>query len=398
MPVPLPISNEQARALILAKSGLCDRAAGRGATAAMALISKLGYVQLDSIRVVERAHHHILFARHASYRPRHLEHLQENAPLLFEHWTHDASLIPLEHYPHWHHRFAHAKSRIAEWRTRFGDERAIETVRNHIEENGAVRTRDFAHLGGRTGPWWGWGPAKAALEYLWRTGELAVVSRDGFEKIYDLAERAIPHALRSEKPSRGDTLEWACSEALARLGAATPRMLADFWGHAYIPEAAKWIETEKKKGRLIDVTLEGAPGKRGFQAVARPGIEAELKRLPAPPARLRALSPFDPVLRDRARVERIFGFDYRIEVFVPAPKRKYGYYVFPLLEGDRFTGRIDMKAERDKDRLAVKAMWMEPRLAFGRARKAKLLRELERQARLGGVGDIVFPASALKPG
>lgn len=362
------------------------------------LISRLGYVQLDSIRVVERAHHHILFARHASYRPHHLESLQEKTPVLFEHWTHDASLIPLEHYPYWHHRFARAKSRIAEWRARFGDIRAIKTVRDHIETNGAARARDFAHLGGRTGPWWGWGPAKAALEYLWRTGELAVLNRDGFEKIYDLAERAIPHALRSERPSRGETLDWACSEALARLGAATPKMIADFWGHASIAEATEWIVSETRKGRLIGVTLEGAPGKQGFQAVARPEIETELTRLPAAPERLRALSPFDPVLRDRARVERIFGFDYRIEVYVPAPKRKYGYYVFPLLEGDRFVGRIDMKAERDKDRLAVKALWMEPRLALSRARKAKLMGELQRQARLGAVRDIVFPAGAVKTG
>ena len=127
-----------------------------------------------------------------------------------------------------------------------------------------------------------------------------------------------------------------------------------------------------------------------------PDIEAHLDDMPAPTSRLRVLSPFDPVLRDRARVERIFGFDYRIEIYVPGHKRKFGYYVFPLLEGSRFVGRIDMKAERAKDRLTVKGLWMEPRLSLSKARRTKLDNELTRQARLGAVRDIVFPARAVK--
>ena len=396
MSPPFLISNDKARALILARSGLSGVRQEGGAAALETLIGKLGYVQLDSIRIVERAHHHILYSRHSAYRPRHLERLQAKSPALFEHWTHDSSLIPLEHYPHWRHRFALARSRVALWRERFGDERVLKTVREHIAAKGAARARDFAHLGGRTGPWWGWGPAKAALEYLWRTGELAVLERDGFEKVYDLAERAIPAALRDARPTRNDTLDWACSTALERLGAATPKMLADFWGHASIAEAAKWIEREKRQGCLIDVTLEGASGKRGFAAVARPDIAAHLNELPEATSRLRVLSPFDPVLRDRARTLRIFGFDYSIEIFIPGHKRKFGYYVFPLLEGSRFVGRIDMKAERAKDRLAVKALWLEPRLSLSKARRIKLDNELARQARLGAVSDIVFPASAFK--
>ncbi|MBV9045818.1 MAG: winged helix DNA-binding domain-containing protein, partial [Alphaproteobacteria bacterium] len=127
-------------------------------------------------------------------------------------------------------------------------------------------------------------------------------------------------------------------------------------------------------------------------------IEDAVAKLPVPTSRLRVLSPFDPVLRDRTRAERIFGFDYTIEIFVPGPKRKYGYYVFPLLEGDRFVGRIDMKAERAKDALAIKALWMEKRLTLSKARRGKLERELARQAKLGQVRDIIFPASALKTG
>ena len=398
MTSPFLIPNAKARAMILAKSGLAGVRQEGGAGAVAPLIGRLGYVQMDSIKIVERAHHHILYSRHTGYRPRHLDRLQAKAPALFEHWTHDSSLIPLEHYPHWRHRFAASRANVEAWRERFGDDRVLKTVRDHIEAHGGARARDFAHLGGRTGPWWGWGPAKAALEYLWRTGELAVLARDGFEKVYDLSERAIPAALRGARPTRAQTLDWACNAALDRLGAATPRMIADFWQHASIPEATAWTLREKEAGRLIDVTLEGIGDRRGFAAVARPDIEAELAGLPEPTSRLRVLSPFDPVLRDRVRAQRIFGFDYTIEIFVPGPKRKYGYYVFPLLEGARFVGRIDMKAERAADRLAVKALWLEPRLKLTGPRKAKLERELGRQAKLGEVRDIAFPADALKTG
>jgi uncharacterized protein len=396
---PFVIPNEQARALILARTGLSEARAQAGSAAIPPLIEKLGYVQLDPIRVVERAHHHILFARNSAYRPKQLERLQaKKPPLFFENWTHDSSLIPIAFYPYWRQRFADTRKRIAKWRERFGDDRILKTVQAHVEKHGAVRARDLLHLGGRTGPWWGWGPAKAALEFLWRSGELAVVNRSGFEKIYDLAERSIPPDLCRPKFSRIEIIDWACGEALHRLGAATPKMLADFWGLASIAEAQVWIAANKKRGVLVDVVLRGTAAQRDFRAVARPDIEAQIASLPAPARRLRALSPFDPLLRDRDRAERIFGFSYRIEVYVPQHKRKHGYYVFPLLEGDRLVGRIDMKAERDQDRLAVKRLWMEPRLSLSKQRRAKLEQELERQVRLSGVRDIVFPASALKAG
>jgi hypothetical protein len=211
-----------------------------------------------------------------------------------------------------------------------------------------------------------------------------------------MAERLIPGPLRETKLSRAEMTGWACDQALLRLGAATPKMLADFWDHISIEDAKAWMAAEKKRGRLIDVVLSGAAGQRDFAAVARPDIEAQLAALPQPSARMRALAPFDPLLRDRDRAERIFGFAYRIEVYVPQHERKHGYYVFPLLEGDRLVGRIDMKAEREHDRLAVRGVWLEPRLSLSRQRRGKLEQELARQARLAGVRDIVFPAAALK--
>jgi len=195
---PFHISNETARALILARHGLSGVRQEGGAKAVAPLIARLGYVQLDSIKIIERAHHHILYSRHTGYRPRHLDKLQAKAPVLFEHWTHDSSLIPLEHYPHWRHRFALSKSNIGVWRERFGDDRVLKTVRDHIAVQ-ARRGRATSRIWADAPALVGWGPAKAALEYLWRSGELAVMERDGFEKIYDLAERKIPKALREAR-------------------------------------------------------------------------------------------------------------------------------------------------------------------------------------------------------
>ncbi|MBV9570878.1 MAG: winged helix DNA-binding domain-containing protein [Alphaproteobacteria bacterium] len=157
MTAPFVISNEQARALILARTHLSETRAQSGSAAIPPLIEKLGYVQLDPIRVVERAHHHILFARNSAYKPKQLATLQSREPLFFENWTHDSSLIPIQFYPWWRHRFSAVKQRIEHWRERFGDERNLKIVREHIEKHGAARARDFLHLGGRTGPWWGWG-------------------------------------------------------------------------------------------------------------------------------------------------------------------------------------------------------------------------------------------------
>lgn len=388
------LTNSEARRLLLARQCLAgDKPAGLGA-----IIDRLGYVQLDSIRVVERAHHHILFSRDLAHRPAKLDRLFARDRALFEHWTHDACLIPIAFYPHWRHRFDREAKWISGsegWRARMGGSHLAKEIRARIEREGPLRARDIESQTGRTGPWWGWSREKAALEYLWFTGVLAIAARDGFQKVYDLAERVIPESLRKANPSHRETVDWACDGALARLGAATAGEIADFWTLASRADVAAWAKREARAKRLIEIGIAGTDGKVR-PALARPSLLDELPRLPAPPGRLRLLSPFDPVLRNRQRTERLFGFDYRIEVFVPAPRRRYGYYVFPILEGDRFTGRIDLKADRAKDILRVQGLWLEPPFKLTPARKTRLETELARQARLAGVSAIEFPASALR--
>ncbi len=359
------------------------------------LIHRLGFVQIDSINTLARAHDLILFSRRPRYRPQNLRRLCDTDRRLFEHWTHDAAIIPMEFHRHWQLRFRRdaemLRKRWRNWR-RDGFEEQFGSVLQHIRDHGATCSADVGRDEKKaSGGWWDWHPSKTALEYLWRSGVLSVAGREGFRKRYDLTERVIDTALSdaANHPDPAETIDWCCNGALDRLGFATSGDLAGFWDIATSGEARDWCAAALARGEIIEIGVEATDGvvRRHF---ARPDVRSEAARCPAPPGRIRVLSPFDPALRDRRRAERLFGFHYRIEVFTPAPKRKYGYYVFPVLEGDRLIGRIDMKAHRDRDRLSVTGFWPERGLRWSDARQARLEAELSRLARLAGVGGPVF--------
>ncbi len=371
----LEIRNADARRLFLDHHLLGGTMEGpHGPAETLTLVKRLGFVQLDSVNTVERAHHLILFSRAEGYRREHLAALHHDETSLFEHWTHDASLIPMEFYPHWRHRFRAAKARMEanpRWQDRIGPdgEKVIRNVRRRLKREGALMARDFEDKG--AGGWWGWGPSKTALETLWRTGELAIARREGFEKVYDLAERVIPEELRKTRPSEAASTDWACREALDRLGLATPQEIAAFWNLVSIATAKKWTAAALKKKQIVEVSVEGADG-AWKTALAPADIEARIAAAAPPPEGLRFLSPFDPAIRDRKRTERLFGFDYRIEIFVPEKKRKYGYYVLPLIEDDRFVGRADVKAHRADGKLEIKGLWLEPGVKLTKKRERDL--------------------------
>jgi uncharacterized protein YcaQ len=351
------------------------------------LIHRIGFVQVDSIRTVERAHHHILFSRANAYKPDWLHHHIERERTLFENWTHDASVIPVEFFRYWKPKFHRTRERLMSrdwWRERLGEdyEETCARIRAHIEENGPVRSRDLtadeSHHDGSDDnkAWWGWKPSKSALEHLWRTGQLAVSAREGFQKVYDLVEKVVPPEHYAPEVHDEDFIDWACRSALERLGFATPGELAAYWDAITPAEAKEWAERQCPE-IAIPVDIGNADG-TVRRHLARPDALDLASEVSPPPGRVRFLSPFDPALRDRKRLQRLFGYDYRIEVFVPEEKRQYGYYVFPMLEGDRLTGRIDMKADRPAGVLRIRKLWLEPRLSLTPQRKAKIEAELQR--------------------
>ncbi|WP_243294513.1 winged helix-turn-helix domain-containing protein [Geothrix mesophila] len=390
------ISASAARRLFLGAQGLLDDPARRATVPSLqALIEKLGFVQMDTINVVARAHDLTLFSRLDGYRPEQLKKLLEDRRSLFEGFTHDASAIPTAWFGHWKPRFARDRERIhahAWWQHHFrgtDGARVVGDVKTRIEREGPLKSSDFEHPEKR-GPWWGWKPQKAALDFLWRSGELMIPRREGFQKLYDLTERVLPdhHALPCPDPEAH--VEWACTSAAERLVIFTPKELAEFWASIEAAEAKAWCDRAAKAGRIVPVAVEGADGE-ARPAFALTDWEKRLAKLPEPPERTRLLCPFDPILRDRTRALRRFGFDYRFEAFVPEPKRQYGYFVLPILEGERFVGRLDPKLHRDCGLLEVRGLWWEPGIKATKARKRGLDDALERLATFVGAEEILLP-------
>jgi uncharacterized protein len=394
MSVPT-LSNSEARRLFLDRHRLSEAPQGPAeGEALLSLISALGFVQIDSINTLARAHDLILHARRPRYRPRSLEKLYDSGAL-FEHWTHDAAVIPVAFYPYWQLRRQRDAVRLKrQWRNwrRDGFEARFQKVLDQIEAEGPLCASDVGKDETRgSGGWWDWHPSKTALEYLWRSGALCVAGRDNFRKRYDLTERVIEADLRdpAAMPDEEETIDWCCATALDRLGFATHGELAGFWAHITPAEAQAWCARELAAGRVQRINVTGADGSLR-PAYATIGVEDDPALHVPPSPRLRVLSPFDPVLRDRKRAERLFGFSYRIEVFVPAAQRKFGYYVFPILQGDRLVGRVDMKAFRDEDVLRVRALWPEAGVRWGVGRQQAFEAELQRLSRLAGVSRVTF--------
>lgn len=388
------ISAAAARRWLLHAQGLADDPARRATQSELVkTINRMGFVQIDSINVVERAHHLTLFSRLDGYRQTMLPKVLEERRSFFEHWTHDASVIPIQWLPHWRHRFERYRARIrrhAWWRTRLGEnpQELLAQVKQRIIDDGPLLSKDFERSASPNGQppaeegWWGWKPQKAALEHLWRTGELAVLRRVHFQKVYDLTERVFPEHHGLPASDESEHVDWACGSALERLGVATPGEIVAFWDAIEPVAGRRWCDQALRKGEIVAVVVESADGSKPRMALTFADWErrSEASANSDLPQGMRLLSPFDPVVRDRKRARRLFNFDYSFEAFVPAAKRKYGYYVLPILEGDRLIGRLDPKFHRDQEVLEIKGLWWEPGVKTTKQRRIELDEAVQRLA------------------
>ena len=324
------------------------------------VLGKIGLLQIDSINVLERSHYLPLFSRLGPYRKSLLEdaaYCPRDKRRMFEYWGHEASLLPVETQPllRWRMERARKNEGIYSGIARFAQENPekIDALLAEITERGASGVSDVAKGESRNSPWWGWHDTKIALEWLFWTGEITTAGRRNFERIYDLPERVLPdHVLHQATPSEADAQRALIAIAARAFGVATMADLRDYFRLPLADTKARIAEMVED-GSLEPVTVDGWQ----HQAYLAPGAAIPARATPRA-----LLSPFDSLIWERSRTERLFGFRFRLEIYVPAPKRQHGYYVLPFLMGDQLVARVDLKTDRKACVLRVQAAHGEPKI------------------------------------
>ena len=315
-------------------------------TGALTAITQLGYVQIDSISVIERAHHHVFWSRHKHYDHNMLDDMLSVDRSVFEYWTHAMSYVPMSDY-----RFCIPRmKRMAEgerhrkWMAE--NKKILNEVLTRIRTEGPLGSSNFK-TDGKRGPWWDWKPAKAALEMLFDTGKLMVTKRQGFQRIFDLTERVLPQSVNTTEPDENELGRFLIQRTLGMLGVAPKSELR--WGHK---RGVGFIQ--KALNDLIDaqtvqrIKIEGID--EPFYALTTHLNQRPKRQKP----QIHILSPFDNMTIRRSWVKTLFNFDYKLECYVPPNKRTYGYFSLPVLWGTQFIGRLDAKADRKNRTLIIR--------------------------------------------
>jgi len=357
MSAPIELSPAAARRVALAAQGFSDRRP-RGIPDRRALrrvLDRTGLLQIDSVNVLMRAHYLPAFSRLGPYPTSLVDRAAYTAPReLFEYWGHEASLLPVATQPLLRWRMARAGQHAWGRMRRIAAEQPglVAAVLGEVRDRGPIAASDLAQeRPRRAGPWWDWSDGKVALEYLFWAGAVTTAARRGFERLYDLPERVLPAAvLSAPTPAPADAQRELVRIAARACGVATERDLRDYF-RLDVADARSRIAELVEGGELLPAAV---PGWRSL-AYLWPGA--------AVPRRVSAralLSPFDPLVWERARTERLFGFRYRIEIYVPAPQRVHGYYVLPFLLGNALVARVDLKSDRQSGVLRVLGAYAEP--------------------------------------
>ncbi len=380
------LSIPEARRVALFAQGFGKRnRAGKVTWAHMApMIRRLNLLQIDSVNVLVRSHYLPLYSRLGAYSPATLDERSfgQKKRALFECWAHEASLMPLELHPLMRWRMARARAGNGTYvqMDRFGrEERSyLKEVLDFVTRNGPTTASGVPGGGRAEGGWWGWSRGKLALETLFDQGLVTTATRQGFERLYDIAERVIPsEILGLETPSEADSIRHLLDLSGQALGVATEIDLRDYF-RLPIAETRIALAELVEDGRLLPVSVEGWKQKAYLHREAK---------LPRKAGGTALLSPFDPVVWERSRAERLFSFHYRIEIYTPAEKRKFGYYVLPFLHQDRIAGRVCLKADRQAGVLRANAIHHESHVEPEET-AAALAGELSLMAGWLGLGDV----------
>ena len=362
---PVSVTSADARGMILNAQLLHD-AGDSGPGGLCGIVGRLGYIQIDTIHIVERAHHHVFWTRLPEYSADILHRLQAVDRRIFEYWAHAMAYRPMADYRYCLYRMENFRKNGSPW---IAGEKKLPLARvlSRIRAEGPLTAGDFEPPKNRkTGPWWDWKPAKQALELLFWRGDLMISERRNFQKVYDLTERVLPADVDTRKPEENEMARFLALRALTAMGMAEIREIHAFLQPATARDsesrAASWeavaraVDELEDEGAIEALAVEGAEDRR-YYALRGAAEKAEAATGAKPTVRL--LSPFDNLVIQRERLRRMFDFDYVLECYLPASKRIHGYFSLPILFGTRFAGRMDPKADRKTGTLIVQSVTLE---------------------------------------
>lgn len=316
------------------------------------IIEKLGYIQIDTISVVERSHHHILWSRMPSYQKTFLDELLEKDKLIFEYWSHAASYLPMKDFRFSLLRKRNYSDKYKEWK--ISNRKIIGYVYDRIRSEGPLQSKDFDDKKSGTSGWWNWKPSKDALDFLFHSGELMIAKRSGFQKVYDLTERVLPENTDISIPSVNEFYRHLADKNLKSFGIFREKEV--MYQRSYDKAEFKKVLNQLTEEKIITgVNVKGF--KNDIFYTSESNIEAlaniKLNNM------IHILSPFDNLIIQRKRIKDLFDFDYQLECYLPQNKRKFGYFCLPVLCGSRFIARIDAKASRADNIFLVKNMFQD---------------------------------------
>lgn len=341
------LTKQEARAIALSAQGLHSNSFGKGKEGALNAVKHLGYIQLDTLSVVARAHHHTLWTRADEYAELHLNQLVKEKKI-FEYWSHAAAYLPIEDFRFSLVRKEEYRKGKSHWFKK--NKKIMQYVLDRIKAEGPLQSRDFETDKVR-GAWWDWKPAKVALEQLFHDGTLMVSERKGFQKVYDLTEKILPASVNTKMPSKEEYARHLVENALKAHGLASIKEITHL-RRGMGPVVQKELKKMMKEGLLHEITIENVKDKYIIEPKTRNSLTRN-----TPAAVL--LSPFDNAVIMRNRLKNIFDYDYGIECYLPEHKRKFGYFCLPILYGDQFVGRLDPKADRESGVFYVRSLHLE---------------------------------------
>ncbi len=374
----ITLSNKEARNIILNSQGLTGGAFGNKKAGTLKAIEHLGYVQIDTISVVERAHHHTIWNRVNDYHKKYLDELVEERKV-FEYWSHAAAYLPMRDY-----RFSLLRKNLYVTRKLgwYFNKRATNFVYDRIKAEGPLQSKDFEEKK-KQGGWWNWKESKIALEQLFMEGKLMAAGRKGFQKVYDITERVLPEGLDTTMPTEEEYGEYLVRKNIRANGLTAKSEVGYLRPHTR-PVVLKVLKEMEEAGEIIPVKIKGLEKETYYTTEAK--LNAASTK--SDTLGVKILSPFDNSIIQRSRLKNIFGFDYTIECYVPEKKRVYGYFCLPVLAGNTFIGRIDCKADRENGILIVKQAHFEKDFRATQKFKTGYNKALKEFAKFNGCSNI----------